>query len=332
MGEQTDQQPISYDGGAAARPVSPAWRRWLRRAAITGAVVSVLVHLVVMLAAYLVRIGTPGGAGGAEAPSLVEFAVMSEAEFAATMADQPEMESAAVPELTESTLPDTALLDAAATEAIDSLSDQPLDVEIDVGGGDISAGGGDGSALGGGGGGGASFFGLEAQGSRFAYIVDRSSSMRDDNRMTRTQSELIESIEGLVETCEFLVVFYSDGAEPLGGSTDWVEATRRNKQAAERRIRQVLPSGGTRPLSSFQAVFEHRIKPDAIYFMTDGRFDEIVPDEVRAMNRRLRIPVHCVLVGSVGVNAVIRDEVAGMMRRIAADSGGTFVHIDGGRP
>lgn len=332
MTAQTDQQPTPKSGVSVSLDAkddrASGWKRWLRRAALAGALISIAVHLAVMLTAYLVRVGHPGSAGQTQGGTEVEFAVMSETEFEAMMSEQPQLDASSVPDLPQPDLPDLALLDAEATQSLDQLSDNALDVPIEAGGGDISAG--DDGTLGGGGGGGTSFFGLEAQGSRFAYIVDRSSSMRDGNRMDLTRGELIESINALIETGEYLVVFYSDDAYPLGGTIDWTEATDRNKSVSRQQIRQVQPSGGTQPLPAFQLVFRLRTKPDAIYFMTDGRFEEDVPNQVRQMNQKYKIPIHCVLVGDVGVNQAIRDEVASMMRRIATDSGGSFVQTGSG--
>ena len=301
--------------------------RWTKRAAVAGALLSLAIHLVVMLLAGWLTVRYPNAdAGGAGEAAEVEFAVMTESELAAMLPEDenqsdplvPEAETAVDPAITELT---------EATTTTESLTESSLEIEIDAGAGDIGDREGGSLTTGTGGGGGASFFGLEAQGSRFAYIVDRSSSMRGE-KMDRTRAELIRSVTGLMENGEFLVVFYSDAPEVLGSRAVWRDASERSKADARRQITRIEPMGGTKPMGAFELVFGQRIRPDAIYFMTDGRFADDIPARVADLNDSARIPIHCILFGEPSRNSVIADEVRTMMRRIAGDSGGQFRHVE----
>jgi hypothetical protein len=305
---------------------SKVWK-WVKRASVIGAALSLAIHLVVMLLAGWLTVRYPNAdAGGVGPGAEVDFAVMTESELAAMLPEADNQSDPLVPEADVAVEPAITEL-TEATTTTESLTESSLEIEIDTGAGDIGDREGGGLTTGTGGGGGASFFGLEAQGSRFAYIVDRSSSMRGE-KMDHTRAELTRSVTGLMENGEFLVIFYSDSPEVLGSRLVWRDASERSKADARRQIARVEPMGGTKPLGAFEMVFGQRVRPDAIYFMTDGKFSDDIPDRVAALNDNARIPIHCILFGEPSRNSVIATEVATLMRRIAADSGGQFRHVE----
>ena len=65
---------------------------------------------------------------------------------------------------------------------------------------------------------------------------------------------------------------------------------------------------------------ERRIKPDAIYFMTDGEFDQSIADIIIRRNKERPMPVHCI--------TFVSREGESVMRRIARETGGTYTHIE----
>ncbi len=74
-----------------------------------------------------------------------------------------------------------------------------------------------GSGEGGAGGGGAKFFGVEARGSRFIFIVDVSGSM-EGGKIVTLRSELTKSIDGLAENSLFI-----EGDLPFGDGDSLIE-------------------------------------------------------------------------------------------------------------
>ena len=309
-------------------------RFWLRvkRATLVGIVASIAIHLVVGLIAAILTVDySNADAGGAGGPEVVDFAVMSEAELSKMTDDAANVSATHAPDLAPSSLEEVQLTSDDAGGEIDDLMQELVEVDVSSGGGDISSGSLDDAAAGGGGlsGDGASFFGVEAQGNRFAYIVDVSSSMRVEGRMDRTKKELIRSISSLSSSAEVVIVLYSNGPVPLTGKMAWTRLDKRNKIRLRRDIMDVAPGGGTRPMGAFEAVFEIDPNPDAIYFMTDGEFDDEVVGAVRSMNRKPKVPVHCIMFGQIG-NAAVRAQVEGRMREIARESGGLFKHVGSG--
>ncbi|RMH10207.1 MAG: VWA domain-containing protein [Planctomycetota bacterium] len=304
---------------------------WTRRATFTGLAASLLVHLIMALLASVWTVRYSNADAGGSGADVVDFAVMSEAELAELTDESVQLTATHVPDLAAPNLSDLDIASETSSGEIDALTTELVDIDVSSGGGDISSSTPTDGTTGGGGlsGDGASFFGVEAQGNRFAYIVDISSSMRADGKMDRTKQELIRSISALAETSEVVVVLYSNGPIPLTGEMEWNKTTKTNKIRLRRQILDVEPGGSTRPLGAFELVFQMNPKPDAVYFMTDGQFDSDVPSAVRSLNTRPKVPVHCIMFGEIG-NAQARSEVEDMMRTIARQSGGRFKHVGAG--
>ena len=185
-----------------------------------------------------------------------------------------------------------------------------------------------GSDLGGGGtgGGAASFFGVEARGDRFAYVVDTSGSMREattggKTKLERLKEELLESIGSLVDHQHFYVVPFNSEAYSLGGKLKWSEAGDAEKKWAREHVGLLESVGGTNPLPGFEIALRITPRPDAIYFMTDGMFEPAFADEIARLNRSgRRVPIHCITFGDRSAEA--------LMREIAGQSGGTYHHVE----
>ena len=78
-------------------------------------------------------------------------------------------------------------------------------------------------------------------------------------------------------------------------------------------------------------IFDLDPKPDAIYFMTDGLLALEVPAQVRQKNRRLEIPIHCILFGELA-NQRDAKKALNMMEDIAKYSGGKMTQFREGSP
>lgn len=313
------------DAGTTQTHRPASWRDLFIRSATWAAVIafaiSGLLHLGGALVSRYVLIGGGGDWGPAGDDRPVEMAIMTEGELAAMLGE--------------------ATVDALAPAVpdVDMVSPDPTDLMGDGPGGDLNdsfelgavgSGGGGGDiagdglgglgAGGGGGGGGARFFGVEAQGNRFAYIVDISESM-EGPRIAALKQELQRSVDRLLESSQFLVVLYSTEAALLGRRGTWTEASVGGKRWAQTHIREIDSTGATNPLPAFQIVFGTRPRPDAIYFMTDGEFAANVVDEVAILNKQLKIPVHCICFGSSDGEA--------LMKQLAKQSRGTYTFIPG---
>jgi hypothetical protein len=344
MPEQTGPDRSGEYGPAAAAPrehaglvegaggVFPSWFwKWAPPATLGATLLSLTIHLVLGLVAAVIYVGgaQAGGAGGKGGSSEIGVAVITEAEFGELTNAGLDADAPAVAEAPSVSLPGGAD-DLGVAEVAGAGGDQEgLTTGLGgltegLGSGNISGGPGLGS---GGGGGAASFFGVEARGTRFAYIVDISGSMEGGigvgslRRIDVLKTELLRSVEALLENAAFLVVMFSNDAKPLGGRLEWVQASDAGKQWARRTIPLIGSDGATEPVPAFKMVFTMRPKPDAIYFMTDGEFNEEYALQIARMNGDWRIPIHCI--------TFVSREGEKTMKKIAADSGGTYTHVPG---
>lgn len=285
-------------------------------AVLTGVLLSLLIHLLLWLVAGLITVSGAQAGGAGPLASGVELAVVTEAELAQMQEAGLEAEVPVVPDVPASDLPEIALFDSAIADAA-GLTEDIGDLSANLGAGDIT--GGSELGVGGAGGGAASFFGVEARGTRFAYIVDVSGSMGVGGKIEALKRELGKSITALTENAMFAIALYSTDAAILGGRHEWMEASDNGKGFARRAITQIQANGSTNPAPAFRLVFGLRPKPDAIYFMTDGEFSQDVALEIARLNADYRVPIHCIAF-------VSRDSEA-LMKQIAADSGGTYTFV-----
>ena len=311
--------PANLSDGAEDSSTADRVVRWIRNATLTGLALSLLAHAILLFVAHFIQFsGGPAQAGGGrEEAAAVQVAMITEAELATLLPDAYAVTTPQTPEAPEPTTPELELLDAPLAE---TLAPEAIDVG-NVGGllgaGDIgldaSIGAGDGS-------GSASFFGAEAQGSRFCYIVDVSGSMALAGKIEALKGELIRSIAALFENADFIVIPYSGGAAPMGGRAEWTQATDPGKASARRDVLALQTGGTTIPLPAFEIAYQLKPRPDAIYFMTDGEFDEAIAGEIIRLNTA-EIPIHAI--------TLINDDAAPYMRDIARRSGGTYHHVRG---
>ncbi|MGD9635470.1 MAG: hypothetical protein AB7G28_05155 [Pirellulales bacterium] len=213
------------------------------------------------------------------------------------------------------TLFDNSSAMVASTSAIES----PLDALSSGGLEGTSIGDGSGGSLAGGGGGdgsgGAQFFGIGGKGGTFVYVVDMSGSMNEEGKWERARAELLRSIEHLTENQRYYIIFYNDGWYPMSGDKP-VDSTAKNIDRTRRWVSRLWPGGGTFPLEAL--LFALKLEPDAVYFLSDGRFDPAVIEAIRVQNPSStgQIPIHTV--------AFVNQETIPIMKQIADQSGGKF--------
>jgi hypothetical protein len=190
------------------------------------------------------------------------------------------------------------------------------------GGGELGRGTGRGVSLGfgtdldGGSRAGARFYGVKAEGRSFVFVVDSSGSMEGD-RFRCAIEELKRSILALRRAQSFFVYFYSDDAYPMPADS-LLKAEAQHRRSMFRWINKAKVGGGTYPLRALQGALE--LNPDAIFFLTDGEFDESVVEAVSQADRSPKTPIHSICIQS--------KTGAKLLEKIAANSGGSFREVD----
>ena len=200
-------------------------------------------------------------------------------------------------------------------------------------------------AAGAGGGGGAGFMGIPEDAMSVIYVLDFSSSMEADDylRANALKIELARSIQALPEGAEFTVILFGrsprrgetaerreDGSEiwrtawPMPPEGVLVKATAANRKNSISWVRrqQPDPGGSSWPWDSMRMALS--LKPEAIFFLTDGALDEYglieLMDEIRKGNADRQTRIHTVALGSPGDVASLQG--------IAGDNGGTYRWVE----
>lgn len=164
----------------------------------------------------------------------------------------------------------------------------------------------------------ASFMGLQARGRRFCIIADCSGSMKG-GKLTFVQQEVVRTISELTGNKRFQVYFFNGRAIPFP-----LPGWRRPADLRElqRWVQSISSSGSTHPETAFRLAMELSPRPDGIFFMTDGKFDRGVVDQIAKWNARGRkTPIHTI--------TFIDRSAEALMKQIAADSGGRYRHVAG---
>jgi hypothetical protein len=256
----------------------------------------------------------PGG-GGPE-PVSFEFAILQEEEL--TELESSEL-SDDVPEVVSDF--DDALEDQAATELDPAVQAPALEIarlgSMPTLGGAGEGGGGLGGLSGGAG---TSFFGVSSRGTRFAYIVDRSGSMGNSQKMQIAKREMAASIDGLPDYAYFHVVLFSSDIVGMPGGRAWIRARKPAVSRFLRWLNDVDPGGGTEPMGAFYEVFALDVPPDVIFFLTDGEIPDETADLVGELNDRG---------GGVIINTIAFGDARSQeqLRRIASESGGVYLYV-----
>jgi len=163
-----------------------------------------------------------------------------------------------------------------------------------------------------------SFFGMQARGQFFVYVVDCSESMIDDDRLPRATIELRRSVFALQQPQKFEVIFYNTESIPMPGGPRPRTADLQAKNLLRSWLRLIEPLGGTDPRPALKQALA--LRPDAVFLLSDGAFPDGTVGEVAKLNTR-KVPIHCVDV----TGGLAGDQ----LQRIAAASGGQYASRPG---
>lgn len=179
---------------------------------------------------------------------------------------------------------------------------------------------GDGIGDGAGSGSGPGFFGAPSRGTKLIYVLDCSGSMAEPHSESRTRFErlkieLVNSIGSLPAHMEFFVVFFNQNSVPMPAK-NLQPATADNKRKYLEWVVKVHGGGGTDPRDAMKLAFE--LHPDVIYLLTDGYFDDKVPEALYRLNSR-RTTIHTFCLGDRAGEE--------MLQQIAERNNGTYKFV-----
>ncbi|MCA9076737.1 MAG: hypothetical protein KDA93_17055 [Planctomycetaceae bacterium] len=185
------------------------------------------------------------------------------------------------------------------------------------------SGAGDGAAQGDGEGN-STFFGMPVDGRRIVYVVDASRSMNRPypgpmlTRFGRVKLELVRSIRRMTPEQHFFIVYFNDHAIPMPART-MMPALPGTQGKYLHWAAQAKADGHTDPEQALLLAL--MLRPDLIYFLTDGDFSRKVIEQVTQSNQS-RVVIHTIGFGD--------DKGENLLKQLAAKNWGDyqFIHED----
>lgn len=163
---------------------------------------------------------------------------------------------------------------------------------------------------------GANFFGIDAEGNTFVFVVDMSGSMGRGDRLRRAKIELKRAITALMPGQRFYIIFFNDYAFPMPG-TEPIDATKPNFVKMNQWVSTALAGGGTNPAPALEIALG--MKPDAVFLLTDGVFPPQSVAYAVGEFIEAEIPVHTI--------AFVSPEGAEILRQISSETHGKHHYV-----
>ncbi len=174
---------------------------------------------------------------------------------------------------------------------------------------------------------GTEFFGLAAEGTRFAFVLDRSASMSDPRGrpLQAAKAELRKSLARLQDTQQFQIVFYNQTARPLRLNTaaaGMLWASEENKSQAGRSVERITAEGGTDHQSAFRAGLA--LRPDVLFFLTDADRPQLTNEAVQEiLDRNAGSQIYTVEFGRGPATSGENP-----LKLLADQTGGKYTYVD----
>ena len=175
---------------------------------------------------------------------------------------------------------------------------------------------------------GAAFFGLQATGNTFIYLVDNSPSMRRDNAFDNARNEMIRSLMSMKPKQRFFMIMFGKEMQKLSFPgepeiTSPVYATPENvKKAVDWLQTTSVQKDGWPPSDALEVAIE--MDPDAIFMLFDGATRADIPKFLERVNRSNDIISENVPKVPIHVIHFFEEEHSKDMQRIAKENLGTY--------
>lgn len=163
------------------------------------------------------------------------------------------------------------------------------------------------------------FMGVKVDARHVVYVLDFSGSMGGE-KLTYLKVELKKSIFALTPRNSFQVILFQTWPRQMPDQA-MLPGTQANTRKCASWVDQEQSGGGTNPVGALEIALT-KLKPDAIYLLTDGVFDSDA--DVFALLQRLN-PEGKVQICTIGFG---RDVNAATLQRIASENRGTYAYVD----
>jgi len=138
----------------------------------------------------------------------------------------------------------------------------------------------------------ASFYGAEAYGNRFVFVIDSSGSMRGP-RWESLCRELVRAIQTLSPDQEFFVISFDSTAHPMFGvpppSGKFLKPSKNSVTRIQNWLRSIEHGNKTFPAGAMGIAMG--LNPDAIFLLSDGEISDSTVTDLRLWNRKTDIDI-----------------------------------------
>lgn len=165
------------------------------------------------------------------------------------------------------------------------------------------------------------FCGIDDEATKIVYIMDYSGSMID--ALDYLRKDIKKSVNTLIPVQQFGVVVFSEEATVL---TEMKRATVDVKKALAVKIDTVVSQGqNDYTLVPYKDAFSKAfaMKPQVIYFLTDGTFDPRLIEDLKVLNRDKKVRINTIAYLSSAENAEF-IQLYEQLKTVAKDHGGKF--------
>lgn len=169
----------------------------------------------------------------------------------------------------------------------------------------------------------AGIFGVEAEGRRVVYLLDRSASMgeADGAALRAAKREMQRSLEALSDVQQFHVVCYNHRARafsPSGSTGRPAFANEATRREAATFIESIRADGGTDHVAAIRAAM--RLGPDLMLLVTDGdEADDIAEADLASLERHVA-PARLVVIQFAAEGAAGSPRLMELARRTGGDA------------
>jgi hypothetical protein len=175
---------------------------------------------------------------------------------------------------------------------------------------------------------GTAFLGLRDKATRVVFVIDCSGSMYNYNAMQAAKAAVLASLQTLVDSQQFQVIFYNDMPHLLrlgGREAGLAFATEVNKSFARQEIAAVVPDNGTDHMKALTLAL--RLGPEVIYLLTDADEPQLSAAELDQIHRlnQGRARIHTI---EFGKGAELDNGRPNFLKKIAQQNGGSYRYHD----
>jgi von Willebrand factor type A domain len=178
---------------------------------------------------------------------------------------------------------------------------------------------------------GTAFMGTRDQGSKVVFVIDASGSMMSHNSMQVAKASLVSSLQELDGNQQFLIIFYDDKPVVLhlrdAHQPQLYAATEIHKTLAKQKIAGIHPGTGTQHFPALEMAL--RLKPDVVFFLTDGQEPPISEGELKSLKKLngQKTRIHSIEFG-VGPEVSEGANPRNFLRKLSYQNGGTYRYYD----